>query len=199
MRALPNLEDNAVDLVHLTSEELEAGLEEILHSPQDEGRLELIVARPEVRERVVLDLGELSLTEGLVGDNWKRRASRHTADGTAHPDMQLTIMNARVALLVAQTPERRGLAGDQLYVDLDLRPENLPPGTELEIGEAVVAVTEPPHRGCKKFVERFGVDAMKFVNSEAGRKLRLRGINAKVVKPGRIVVGDVARKLIPSS
>jgi hypothetical protein len=188
-----------VDLVHLTSEELEAGLEEILRSPQDEGRLELIVARPEVRERVVLDLGELSLTEGLVGDNWKKRGSRHTADGTAHPDMQLNIMNARVALLVAQTPERRGLAGDQLYVDLDLRPENLPPGTELEIGEAVVVVTEPPHRGCKKFVERFGVDAMKFVNSETGRKLRLRGINAKVVKPGRIVVGDAARKLIPSS
>ena len=188
-----------MDLVHLTSEELEAGLEEILRSPHDAGRLELIVARPAQGERTLLDSGELDLSGGLAGDNWKTRGSRHTADGTAHPDMQLTLMNVRVALLVAQTPERRTLAGDQLYVDLDLRPENLPPGTELEIGEAVVAVTDLPHTGCKKFVQRFGVEAMKFVNSETGRKLNLRGINAKVVKPGRIAIGDVARKRCSTS
>jgi len=187
-----------MDTHHPSREDLEAGLVEI-HSPKDEGRLELIVARPGEGERTVLEAGELSLIEGLVGDNWKTRGSRRTADSTAHPDMQLNIMNARVALLVAQDPERRALAGDQLYLDLDLSAENLPPGTELEIGEAVVAVTDIPHLGCKKFVQRFGVDAMKFVNSEIGRKLKLRGVNAKVVKPGRIAVGDVARKRIPSS
>ena len=188
-----------MDTGHLPREALEAGLEEIRHSPKDEGRLELIVARPADGERTALEAGELSLAGGLVGDNWKTRGSRRTADGTAHPGMQLTIMNARVALLVAQDPERRGLAGDQLYVDFDLSAENLPPETELEIGKAVVAVTDLPHLGCKKFVQRFGVEAMKFVNSEAGRKLNLRGVNAKVVKPGSIAVGDVARKRIPSS
>ncbi len=184
---------------HLPRAELEAGLEEIKRSPQDEGRLELIVARPAEAERTLLEAGELSVTEGLVGDNWKTRGSRGTADGTAHPEMQLNIMNARVALLVAQDAKRRALAGDQLYLDLDLSAGNLPPGTELEIGEAVVVVTDLPHMGCKKFVQRFGVDAMKFVNSETGRKLNLRGINAKVVKPGRVAVGDVARKRCSTS
>jgi hypothetical protein len=190
-------EEDKLNPVHPTPEELEAGLEEILRAPQDEGRLELIVARPAQGERTVLDSGELDLSGGLTGDNWKTRGSRHTADGTAHPDMQLTIMNVRVALLVAQTPERRTLAGDQLYVDLDLRAENVPHGTELEIGEAVIVVTDLPHKGCKKFIQHFGVEAMKFVNSESGRKLNLRGINAKVLKPGRIAVGDVARKRLP--
>ncbi|NIM61787.1 MAG: MOSC domain-containing protein, partial [Acidobacteria bacterium] len=162
---------------HPTREELEAGLEEILESPKDEGRLELIAVRPASGKRRILERGRLSLAEGLVGDNWKARGSRRTADGAAHPGMQLNIMNARVALLVAQHAERRALAGDQLYIDLDPSPENLPPGTELGIGEALVAVTDQPHLGCKKFVRRFGVEALKFVNSQTGRKPNLRGIN----------------------
>ncbi|NIM01892.1 MAG: MOSC domain-containing protein, partial [Acidobacteria bacterium] len=132
-----------------------------------------------------------------VGDNWKARGSGRTSDGTAHPEMQINIMNARVAQLVAQDPERRALAGDQLYLDLDLGAENLPPGTELEIGEAVLVVTDQPHLGCKKFVRRFGVEAMKFVNAVDRRHLNLRGINARVKKPGRIEVGDIARRRIP--
>jgi hypothetical protein len=179
---------------HTTREALEAGLQEIRRSPQDAGRLELISVRPDQGERNVLEIAELSLTDGVVGDNWGTRGSRRMPDGSSHPDMQLNIMNARVALLVARTPERRSLAGDQLFLDLDLSSENLRPGTELEIGDAVVAVTDQPHTGCKKFVERFGVEATKFVNSETGRQLNLRGINARVVKPGRIAVGDIARK-----
>ncbi len=179
---------------HPDRETLEAGLDEILQSPADEGRLELIVIRPAQGERLALESGELDLDKGLVGDNWETRGSGRTADGTAHPEMQINIINARVARLVAQDPERRALAGDQLYLDLDLSAGNLPPGTELEIGEAVLAVTAQPHLGCKKFVQRFGVEAMKFVNSKARRHLNLRGINARVVEPGRVAVGDVARK-----
>jgi hypothetical protein len=183
-----------VSVRHLSLEELHRHLDEIRQSPKDAGLLELIAIRPEQGERIVPEEGELSLREGLVGDNWGTRGSRRTEDGSSHPDMQLNLMNARVALLVAQDPDRRALAGDQLYVDLDLSEANLPPGTELEIGEAVIVVTEQPHTGCKKFVERFGVDAMKFVNSEIGRTLKLRGINAKVVRPGKIRVGDIAKK-----
>ncbi|MDJ0812263.1 MAG: hypothetical protein QNJ23_00930 [Woeseiaceae bacterium] len=179
----------------LSTEELEQGLDNILASPKDNGALELIVRRPAVDGRESLDEGRLDVDEGLIGDNWKARGSSHTPDGAADPDMQLNIMNARVAALVADDPARRELAGDQLYLDMDLSDENLPPGTRLELGEAVIEVTEPPHTGCKKFAERFGRDAMVFVNSGPGKTLNFRGINARVVKSGNISVGDAAKKL----
>ena len=135
---------------------------------------------------MALQEGLLDLSEGLVGDNWKTRGSRRTADGSAHPDMQLNVMNARVIALLAQGVERWALAGDQLYIDLDLSFENLPPGTRLALGSAVIEVTGQPHTGCDKFLSRFGVDALKFVNSETGKALRLRGLNAKVVQAGVI-------------
>jgi hypothetical protein len=180
---------------HLTRDELEAGLDEIRRAPKDEGVLLLIVRRPRIEEREVLEEGELHLAEGLIGDSWKERRSSRTADGSPNPEMQLNIMNARVAALVAQDKDRWQLAGDQLYLDMDLSAANLPPGTRLEIGSAVIEVTPPPHTGCTKFVSRFGLDAMKFVNSAVGRELHLRGINARVVQPGVIRVGQVARKL----
>jgi len=180
---------------HLTREECEAGLEPIRSAPADDGVLRLIVRRPEENAREVLEEGQLDLDLGLVGDTWHRRRSSRTADGSPHPGMQLNVMNARVVELVAQSPERWALAGDQLYVDLDLSAENLPPGTRLALGSAEIEVTPEPHLGCAKFVERFGVDAMKFVNSPLGRRLRLRGLNARVVKAGTIRVGDRVRKV----
>jgi hypothetical protein len=182
-------------LKHLTTVELEAGLDEIRIAPKDEGVLELIVRRPAVDEREVLAEGELDLVEGLVGDSWKRRSSKTTPDGSPNPEMQLNIMNARVIALVAQDRDRWQLAGDQLFLDMDLSAENLPDGTRLSLGSAVIEVTPPPHLGCQKFVARFGLEAMKFVNSPLGKQLHLRGINAKVVQAGVICVGDVARKI----
>ena len=155
----------------------------------------MIVRRPDVGEREVLDAGELDIAEGLVGDNWRRRGSGQTDDGTAHPDMQLNLMNSRVIALVAQSGDRWALAGDQFFVDLDLAMENLPAGTRLEMGSAVIEVSAVPHLGCRKFVARFGLEAMKFVNSRRGKKLCLRGINAKVVKAGRVDTGDRIRRV----
>ena len=183
---------------HLTFEELEAGLDHIVSSPKDEGVLELIVRRPDVNAREVLTVAELDVAVGLVGDTWNQRASARRTDGSPHPDMQLNIMNARTIALLATMKERWPLAGDQLYIDLDLTPENLPPWTRLELGSAIIEVTDQPHLGCAKFVERFGVAAMKFVNSPLGRRYSLRGINARVVRSGTIRVGDVARKLAAS-
>lgn len=180
---------------HLTMEELEAGLDDIRRSPKDEGVLELIVRRPSLGERESLTEGELDVAQGLVGDTWRTRGSRRSKDGLAHPEMQINVMNSRVIALVAQERERWHLAGDQLFVDLDLSGENLPPGTRLAVGSAVIEVTPEPHTGCEKFLSRFGVDAMKFVNSPLGRQLNLRGINAKVVQPGVIRVRDLAKKL----
>lgn len=183
------------DVRHLTTEELEAGLEHIRLAPRDQGTLALIVRRPAVDVREVLVVGQLDTATGLVGDTWQVRGSSRTVDGAAHPDMQLNIMNARAIALLAPDLARWSLAGDQLYVDLDLSEENLPPGTRLEIGSAVVEVTAQPHTGCKKFMARFGADALKFVNSPTGKALHLRGINAKVVQSGEIHTGDAVRKL----
>ena len=180
---------------HLTTAELAAGLDHVRAAPADDGRLELIVARPAVDARKVLTTGELSLAEGLVGDTWDQRPSSRSADGGPHPDMQLNVINARLSVLIAEDEDHRALAGDQLHVDLDLSHENLPAGTRLAVGEAVIEITDQPHTGCAKFAARFGPEALRFVNVGAGKALRLRGLNAKVVQPGPIAVGDAIRKL----
>lgn len=175
--------------VYVGAEDLEAGIPEILAAPTSEGTVELVVRRPGEGEREVLEEGVLDIAEGLVGDDWRNRA------GAEYPDTQLTLMSARVIDLVAGSRDRWPLAGDQLFVDLDLRPENLPPGTRLTVGTAVVEVTEEPHTGCSKFTERFGPAAIRFVNGKPGRALRLRGMYARVVEGGTVRPGDPIRKL----
>jgi MOSC domain-containing protein YiiM len=143
----------------------------------------------------VLTEATLNTVDGLVGDTWSTRGSRQTEDGSPHPDRQLTVMNARVAAFVARREDRWALAGDQLYVNLDLRVANLPPGTRLSVGTAVIEITAESHTGCKKFNERFGQEAPRFVNSPEGRAQRLRGVNTNVVEAGQVRVGDTIRKL----
>ena len=182
--------------VHLDLESLEAGLADVQDSPKDNGELDLIVRRPAIDEREILEVAQLSLTEGVVGDTWNRRGSGRTSDSTPHPDMQLNIINARLSRLISGGAEDdRALAGDQLHVDLDLSEENLPAWTRLAIGGAVIQVTDQPHTGCPKFAARFGPIALRFVNFGVGRQLRLRGINAKVLQPGTIRRGDRITKL----
>jgi len=180
---------------HLTMEELEAALDHLRQAPKDNGVLQLIVRRPRTDEREVLEEAELDPVLGLIGDDWHLRGSRRTPDGSPHPDMQINIMNSRVTALVAQDKDRWPLAGDQLYIDMDLSKENLPAGARIQVGSAVLEVSHLPHTGCHKFVARFGAEAMKFVNSEVGRELCLRGINAKVVQAGVVKVGQVAKKI----
>jgi hypothetical protein len=186
---------SSVEAQHLSAEALEAGLPKILESPKDSGAVMMIVCRPDVDQRGVLQAARLDTDKGLVGDNWLKRGSSSTSDGSADPEMQLNIMNSRVIDLVASSRDRWPLAGDQVFVDIDLSKDNLPAGTQLQLGDAIIEVTAPPHTGCKKFVARFGVEAMKFVNSRHGKKLCLRGINARVVKSGTFAVGDSVRKL----
>jgi hypothetical protein len=174
---------------------LDAALPEILAAPTDRGRVDLVVARPAPDERAVIEEAVLDVDEGLVGDSWRARGSRHTPDGAAHPLTQLTIMNARVAAAVAGSIDRWPLAGDQLYVDLELGSENLPPGSRLAVGTAVVEVTEQPHTGCAKFAGRYGIDAARFVNSAVGRAHNLRGINARIVTSGVVRRGDTVSKV----
>ncbi len=186
-------------VTHKTLAELEAGLPAATASPQDDGVLEMIVRRPADDEREVAERGEIDPGHGLVGDNWRTRGSHRTADGSAHPDRQITLMNARIAALVAGDRDRWPLAGDQLYVDFDLSPENVPAGTRLAVGDsAVLEVTAEAHTGCRKFAERFGSDALTFVNSPEGRARHRRGVYARVATAGTIRTGQPIRKLARS-
>ncbi len=179
---------------HLSRAELEAGLDHIRRSPADLGRVDLLVRRPRTEERELVAEATLDPTTGLVGDNWLARGSRSTADGSADPERQITVMNARVAELVAGGRDAMSLAGDQIFVDLDLSVDNLPAGTLLALGDAVLLVSAAPHLGCKKFVARFGAESMRFVNSAVGRSLRLRGMNAQIVTGGVVRLGDTVTK-----
>jgi MOSC domain len=180
---------------YVTTDVLEAGLPEIFDAPADLGTVELIVCRPTEGAREVLEEGVLDVEEGLVGDDWRARVSSHTPDGSPHPGTQLTLMSSRVMSLIARERDLWPLAGDQLYVDLDLRPANLPVGARLEVGSATVEVTDVPHTGCAKFRERFGSAAIRFVNSPGGRERRLRGMYVRIVTPGTVRPGDTIRKL----
>jgi hypothetical protein len=181
--------------VHRSKLELEAGLAQIEASPKEVGTLAMIVRRPRVNERERLYEAVVDVAVGLVGDNWQTRGSKRTADGSAHPEMQLNIMNARAIDLLTGSKELWSLAGDQFYVDFDLSEANVPAGTRIAIGETIIEITPMPHAGCKKFAERFGVEAVKFVNSDVGKSLHLRGICARVVKGGVVREGDTITKL----
>jgi hypothetical protein len=177
----------------MTSEELEAALDTISQSPGDSGRLEMIVCRPDIDQRKVLVEGELDLQVGLVGDSWRSRGISGTTITSLHNFAQLTLMNSRVIALVAGTRDRWPLAGDQLFVDLDLSTANLPPGTRLKIGTASIEITSKAHTGCSKFADRFGQDALLFVNAPNHKDLHLRGVNARVMEPGVIKTGDTIK------
>ena len=180
---------------HRTLRELDDALPTIRSSPPDNGRLEMIVARPAVGQRLLLEEGKLDEESGLVGDGWKDRGSKSTSDGSSDPKEQLTIINARLIDAVAGSKSRWELAGDQLVVDIDLSHDNLPPGSRLRIGTAVVELTAKPHTGCAKFASRFGNDALRFVSGKEAMQERRRGANAKIVKSGTIRVGDICTTL----
>jgi len=179
--------------VHATTADLIARLDHLRAAPTQVGTVELVVRRPARGEREVLDQGVLDEADGMIGDNWLSRATSRAIEAGRHLDAQINVMSARMVALLAATPEGRAGAGDQLFLDLDISVANLPPGSRLALGEeAVIEVTSKPHSGCKKFTARFGEDAMRFVNSEVGTELRLRGFNARVVRGGVVRPGDKA-------
>ena len=177
-------------MAHLTTAEIEAGMDHVLASPRDRGRLEMLVVRPGEDRRVTPDEVACTRAGGVDGDDWVRRRSRNTADGSPNADQQITVMNARYLDLIAGSRDRWPLAGDQLVVDLDLSEDALAPGDHLRIGEVVVAVTPHPHNPCHKFRDRFGLDAVRYANSALGRRHHLRGIHVRVVADGVVRVGD---------
>ena len=180
---------------HLSREELEAGLAALVPSPTDGGTIEAIVIRPEHDARQSLESAEISLARGVHGDHWEQGCWMTTEAGLPHPDVQICIMNSRVIQLIAGSRARWPLAGDNLFVDLDVTPENLPPGTRLAVGTAVLEISPVPHNGCAKFAERFGRDSVRVVNSPAGKARHLRGLYARVARDGVISLGDRLTKI----
>lgn len=181
---------------YLTKEQLDAGLGFIREAPSAAGTVEMIVSRPETDQRVTLDAGEFLVGRGLAGDNYVARGSARTPDGAAHPEAQVTIMNSRaIDWITSGTKDMWKMAGDQLLVDFDISEQNLLAGTRLQIGGAVFEVSAKPHTGCNKFAARFGQPAAVWVNSPAGKQLKLRGINAMVIAEGTVRPGDSVSKL----
>ena len=174
---------------HRTLADLEPHLHHLRAAPTEEGQVALVVARQGVGRRRLLSEGRIDLELGLVGDDWSTRPTR-APGGRPDPDKQVTVMSARMVALLDDSPHRQAMAGDQLYVDLDLSVDNLPPGARIAVGEVVLEVTDKPHLGCAKFVRYFGEEAMRFVNGRVGRRLRLRGLNTRVVTPGTVRPGD---------
>ena len=175
--------------------ELDAALPDILAAPKDDGRVEAIVVRPRAGERRAMDRADLSLAGGVAGDHWAQGCWRSTDDGLPHPDVQICMMNARCIRAIAGERENWPAAGDNLFLDMDLTPENLPPGSRIGLGSVEMVITEEPHNGCQSFIDRYGRDACLFVNTGAGKALRLRGIYGRVTRDGMVSVGDRVRKL----
>ena len=185
-----------MSMEHLTTEQLDAGLDHIRKAPSELGTVEMIVRRPDTDQREVLDIGQLVVGEGLAGDNYRARGNAKTPDGAAHPEAQINIMRSRaIDVICSGDRDMWKWAGDQLFIDFDISETNAPPGTKLQIGEALLEVSEKPHTGCAKFSARFGKDAVLWVNSPEGKQLKLRGINATVVTAGAVKPGDSVVKL----
>jgi hypothetical protein len=175
------LPDNPTAPIPATLVQLETALSTLPELPKDTGRLFLIVRRPSEGMRETPERVRLTPEEGVPGDSWGRSPSRKL-------DAQIAVMRRDVAELLANG-QPLTLFGDSLFVDFDISLGNLPVGSRLRVGEAVVEVTPMPHNGCAKFKGRFGQDALVFVNAKPTRHLNLRGIYWKVVEAGEVSVG----------
>ena len=170
---------------HPTQAELAAGLGALAMPPADSGRVALIVRRRPDGVRETPGQTRLTPEEGVPGDGWSRRPPRD-------PEAQLAVMRRDVAELIANG-QPLTVFGDNLFVDLDVSAASLPLGTRLQVGSAVVEVTPKPHDGCLKFKQRFGQDALRFVQAKSTRDQNRRGIYWKVVESGEVAVGAPIR------
>ena len=166
---------------HLALSELEGRFERLAPAPRDGGRVRFVVKRAPDKTRDVLDWVELRPATGIPGDAW----GRHPAPD---PIAELTVMEIAVAELIANG-QPVTVFGDNLFMDLDLSNQNLPTGSRLRVGEALLEVTPKPHNGCRKFAARFGQDALRFVSKRELRHRNLRGIYMRVLEGGRIAPG----------
>lgn len=177
-------------MAHRTMADLKAALPHILAAPKDGGDLRMIVVRPASGQRETPATARLTGAGGVEGDHWSKGCWRTTEAGDPHPDVQICMMSSRTIEAIAGDPENWAPAGDNLFLDLDLTPDNLATGDRLEIGTTLLEITAEPHHGCQSFIDRYGRDACLFVNLGDGKRYALRGRYARVLRDGDITVGD---------
>ena len=164
-------------------------------APKDTGTLDMIISRPDHGMRTQPQSVEVTAKSGVAGDHWSKGCWSSLSDGSPNPDVQICMMMSGVIGAIAGDRANWPAAGDNFFLDMDLTPANMPPGTRFAIGTAEFVVTDEPHNGCQSFIDRYGRDACLFVNTGRGKSLRLRGIYARVTKDGTVSVGDTVRKL----
>ena len=179
----------------LSLDHLKTFMPHILDAPKDDVALDLVVVRPDRDIRELPKRARVTAKDGVVGDHWITGSGLRNDDGTGLVDAQICMMMSRVIEAIASSQENWPPAGDNLFLDMDLTPSNMPPGTRFSIGTAEFVVTPQPHNGCQKFIDRYGRDACLFVNTGEGRNLRLRGIYSRVTRDGEISPGDRLRKI----
>ncbi len=171
---------------HLPMEDLLKRLAALPRAPRDRGEIAALFARPGSNERTPIEKANLTAAGGMPGDRWSRPRE---GKPDPRPDKMLATMQAGVARMIANG-QPLGLFGDNLYLDLDLSAANLPAGTRLRAGGAVLEVTPEPHNGCLKFKARVGADALRLVSRKEDRHRNLRGIYLKVIEDGLVAAGD---------
>lgn len=180
---------------HLTRAELAAALPQVTAGPKDHGELKAIFVRPGPGQRLDVSSVAISSAGGLEGDHWAKGCWKSLPDGSPDPDVQVFIMNARFLDLIAQERSHWASCGNSFVADMDLGADNLPVGTRLKAGSAELEITAVPGTGCEAFIEWYGRDACVFVNTGEGKKNRLRGVYARVVKDGVVRIGDTLTKI----
>ena len=189
MVALPDIKN------HRSRAELEASLDHIKNAPKDAGSVALIVVRPQHGERRTPASVHISTEHGVAGDRWSKGCWLETEDGEPHPSVQVNLMSVRAAKAIAGEIKNWKAAGNNFFVDIDMSPENLPPGTRLRLGSAEIEISAQANKGCQKFIDRYGRDACVFVNVGPGWANRTRGLYARVIKNGEVRLGDMLQKL----
>jgi hypothetical protein len=166
-------------------------------APKDGAAISMLCLRPERNKRRVVDEITLTRENGIPGERWKDQPWLRTEDGAPHPGIQVSILQQRVLDLVWRDRENTVHPGDTFIADMDLSEANLPVGQVLEIGEAVLKVSEVFNDGCVKWKARYGREAKDWITMPGHPELRLRGVLCSIERDGIIREGDILRKIDP--
>jgi hypothetical protein len=160
-------------------------------APRDSGRIVQLCVRPDVNKRAFPEVLELCPRRGAIGDRWEWRTWMHLPDGSPDPRVQLALMDHRILAFLQDLTGCSHHPGDTCLLDLDLHADRLPAGSRLQIGSAVLEISDVENDACGKFATHYGAEVFSWIRAPANRARRLRGAFARVVQGGLVRNGDL--------